>query len=285
MVTLAVISDIHSNFKALETFLAFLDRHPADGVICLGDYVTDGPFPERTLRMIRELEDRLPCYLIRGNREDYLLQNPGNRQGWKPSSNTGALYYTLTRLSREDLDFLGSLPTQRLVCIEGYPRLFLCHGTPDRVRGNVETDPGLKEEALKKLPYRYLLGGHSHHQEIYRLDGKVYLNPGSLGIAFDGVGGHAQFAFLKGDPGGWEPELHTIPYDLDGYLKAFEESGVDRMGMSLNKAVRKSLVTGVNYFYQCVQEAFKEAERIGTKDIGLVPESFWRELERKFDLP
>ena len=284
MTKLALISDIHSNFKALEAFLAFLDTKPVDGIVCLGDYVTDGPYPDRTLALIHEMQKHYPCYLMRGNREDYLLNNLDNHQGWKPSSNSGALLYTLNQLSKEDFQFLSSLPTEQNVQIEGCPDLYTCHGTPGRVRGNVETEPGLREKVLRELPGRYLLGGHSHHQELYRQGEKTYINPGSLGMAVDGVGKRAQFAVLTGDSKGWQTELFAISYDVEGYLKAFAESGVDKIGMSLNKAVRKSIVTGVNYMYECILEVMEEAKRMGLSDMNQVPETFWQELEDKFAL-
>lgn len=284
MTKIALISDIHSNYKALEAFLAFLDSHPVDAIICLGDYVTDGPYPERTIAMIREMQKHHSCYLIRGNREDYLLNNLDNHQGWKPSSNNGILLYTLHQLSNQDIEFLGSLPTERQVQIDGCPDLYICHGVPGRVRGNVETDKGLREQVLKELPSRYLLGGHSHHQELYCLGEKTYINPGSLGMAIDGVGKRAQFAVLTGDSRGWQTEFFAIPYDVEGYLKVFAESGVDKIGMSLSKAVKKSLVTGINYFYECILEVAEEAKRMGLSDLSQVPEVFWQELEDKFDL-
>ena len=284
MKKLALISDIHSNFKALEAFLDFLQSHPVDAIICLGDYVTDGPYPERTLALIHEMQKLYPCHLIRGNREDYLLNNLDNHQGWKPSSNSGALLYTLNQLSRQDIDFLGSLPSEQNIQIEGCPDLYICHGVPGRVRGNMETEPGLREQVLKELPGQYLLGGHSHHQELYRQGEKTYINPGSLGMAIDGVGKRAQFAILMGDFQGWQTEFFAIPYDVEGYLKAFAESGVDKIAMSLSKAVRKSLVTGVNYFYKCILEVSEEAKRMDLSDLSQVPETFWQELEDRFAL-
>ena len=43
MKRLALISDVHGNYKALEAFLEYIEEHPVDGIICLGDYVTDSP--------------------------------------------------------------------------------------------------------------------------------------------------------------------------------------------------------------------------------------------------
>ena len=54
----AVISDIHGNYKALEAFLSYIEEHSVDAIIGLGDYVTDSPYPQRTLSMICEMEKK-----------------------------------------------------------------------------------------------------------------------------------------------------------------------------------------------------------------------------------
>ncbi len=284
MVRYALISDIHGNYKALEAFLSYIEENPVDGILCLGDYVTDGPYPERTVAYLRKMRERYSCHMLRGNREDYLLDNVGNREGWKPSSANGTLYYTWKRLSAEDMDFLASFPTEREVIIEDCPPLYLCHGTPGRVRGNVHEEEGLKEKVMRELTYPYLLGGHSHCQEIDRLFGKAYINPGSLGFAIDGVGRHAQFAVLEGKRESWEAGFLSIPYDVEGYLRAFSESGVDQVGMTLNKAVKKSLVTGVNYFFKCIMAMEIEAQKAGVKSIPEMPQEAWDKLEERFEL-
>lgn len=280
----AVISDIHGNYKALEAFMEYLQEHPVDGVICLGDYMTDAPYTERTMALLYRLQELYPCYMLRGNREDYLLDNVDNHENWKPSSANGTLYYTSLHVTERDMEFFKSLPTERELALEGCPAMYLCHGTPGKVRGNMEVDEGLREQVMSDLPYDYLLGGHSHHQEVYVQDGKTYINPGSLGLAIDGVGRQAQFAVLTGSKDGWQAECHSIAYDIDSYLQDFALSGVEEMGMTLTKAIKKTLLTGVNYFFKCVlamQDAAKEA---GVSSFTLMPEEAWRRLEEKFKL-
>ncbi len=279
MKKLALISDIHGNYKALEAFLAWLEEHPVEGVISLGDYVTDGPYPQRTMKLLYEMREKYSCYMLRGNREEYLLGNRDNRQGWKPSSVNGILYYTLQNLTERDVAFFSSLPTERELLLEGLPCLYLCHGTPGSVRGNVHEEAGLKERVMRELPYRYLLGGHSHHQEIYAQEGKLYINPGSLGFAIDGVGRRAQFAMLTGTETQWKAECVSIPYDVDSLLKDFSLSGVDEVGMTLSKCIKKSLLTGINYFYRAILTMEEEAKRIGVKTLAEVPEEAWKRLE------
>ena len=284
MKKIAVISDIHGNFKALEAFLAYLKVHPADGIICLGDYVTDGPCPERTLEILYQMQKTDTCYMIRGNREEYLLDNIDNREGWKPSSANGTLYYTLMHMTQRDMAFFASLPSEREVRMEGCPALYICHGIPGRVRGNVYEEEGLIEKVMEKLQYSCLLGGHSHHQGIERRKGKLYVNPGSLGFAVDGVGRQARFAVLTGTEEGWEAQLLAIPYDVEGYLRAFTENGLDEIGMTLNKAVKKSIVTGENYFFKCIQAMEEAAGEAGAASIADMPETEWKKLEERFGL-
>ena len=284
MVKYALISDIHGNYKALEAFLTYIEENPVDGIIALGDYVTDGPYPERTIKYLQEMCEKYTCYFLRGNREEYLLNNTDNKEGWKPSSANGTLYYTFRRLTEADRAFLASFPTEREAAMEGCLPLYLCHGVPGKVRGNVQEEPGLKERVMRELPYDYLLGGHSHHQEKDVLYGKIYINPGSLGFAVDNVGRHAQFAILTGSQDRWEAEFKSVSYDVEGYLRAFAESGVDELGMTLNKAVKKSLVTGVNYFYKCIVAMDEEAKKAGAQSLGEMPEEAWRRLEERFGL-
>ena len=53
---LAVISDLHGNYYALSEVMEFLRRQQIDGIIGLGDFVTDGPFPQRMMGVLREMQ-------------------------------------------------------------------------------------------------------------------------------------------------------------------------------------------------------------------------------------
>lgn len=281
---LAVISDIHANYKALETFVKYIEDDKPDGIIMLGDYLTDGPYPERTLEMLRKLMDKYTCYMVRGNREEYLIQNFHSPQGWKPSSPTGALYYTARNITPEDIAFFEDLPISKKIQIEDYPVLTICHGTPDNSRGNFLEDEEIRENCMKALETEYMLGGHSHNQEIDMRYEKTYINPGALGLAIDGIGRRAPFAMLYGEEQNgkkiWRPELFSIPYDVDSYLKDFSECGLDEWGKVLTRAVKKTILTGVNYFYFCVVEAWKLCGKTPSE----TPEDIWDKAAEKLEV-
>lgn len=276
----AVISDIHGNYKALEAFLSYIQSHPVEAIIGLGDYVTDSPYPERTLSMLYEMEKQYPCYLIRGNREEYLLDNRRQDQGWHICSPNGALYYTYQHVQETDLDWMEAMPSEKVIRLGDCPALTLCHGAPGMIRGNFEFDRALKEQSMKALETRYLLGGHTHHQEVDVLYGKTYLNPGSLGLPIDEQGRHAQFAVMEGDAQGWKIERKTIDYDVDGFLRDFRESGIEEYGLYLTRAIEKTLVTGHNYFYYAVCEACK----ISRKALPDTREEVWQQVAKRLEL-
>ena len=199
---LAVISDLHGNYYALAKVLAFLRSQEIDGIIGLGDFVTDGPFPQRMMRVLREMQEEFPCGL--------------------------------------------------------HPELLLSH--------------------LENLDAAILLGGHSHKQEQREYAEKTYLNPGSLGLALDGVGGHAHFAILTLENSTWQIECFQIPYDLEGYLAEFDRAGLETHGSVLARSLKRTLTCGVNYFYLTVKRVRELADALALTDLD---EEVWKKAEQE----
>lgn len=69
----AVLSDIHSNYAALRAVIADAESRQPDYWLFLGDYVTDCPYPHRTVEFLRDFSQTHSCLMIRGNREDYMI--------------------------------------------------------------------------------------------------------------------------------------------------------------------------------------------------------------------
>ena len=101
------------------------------------------------------------------------------------------------------------------------------------LRGNFGLHPELLLSHLENLDAAILLGGHSHKQEQREYAEKTYLNPGSLGLALDGVGGHAHFAILTLENSTWQIECFQIPYDLEATSPNSTAPGWKRMAVSL----------------------------------------------------
>ena len=75
-------------------------------------------------------------------------------------------------------------------------------------------------------------------------------------------------------------KLMSIPYDVKSFLQDFRGSGLDQTALILNRAVKKTLVTGVNYFYLSILEVQRET------GLGLsqIPESAWEKVAERLEL-
>ena len=131
---LAVLSDIHSNFHAFSACLKRAEELKVDGFILLGDYISDCANPRDTLELIYKLRKDYPCWLIKGNREEYVLNNRVNPQGWSYGSSTGSLLYTYECLQDKDFEFLDSLPITDVINPNGKCDIRICHGSPTASR-------------------------------------------------------------------------------------------------------------------------------------------------------
>lgn len=280
-VRLAVFSDIHSNEPALRACLAYADHVGTDGYVFLGDHVSDCPDPERTLELMREAARRKKTWFLRGNREDYLLDYVRSGAGtWKPGNASGSLYYTLKRLSKEDLEFLGRMPLNLPLEFEGCPRIRACHATP--TNNYVLLYPGAEalESILRTMDENTLLTGHSHFQYRYESRGRQAINPGAVGMPSHGQKG-AQFAMVTCLGGRWSARLLNIEYDREALLKRFEESGLADMGGVYTRAVMRTFREGGNWQGELSLTARKLSQARGERAVS---DQTWEDAGRMLGL-
>lgn len=76
---IAVLSDIHGNGIAPQACMEYLKKHPVDAYCFLGDYVGEFPGIRRVMDTLYELQENFPCYMLRGNKEGYMLSGMGKR--------------------------------------------------------------------------------------------------------------------------------------------------------------------------------------------------------------
>ena len=221
---IAVLSDIHGNARALKACLGHARDRGAQGYVFLGDYISDGAYPQRTMEQVYDCAARFDCRFIRGNREEYMLDyRAGKISGWQDGSSTGSLLYTYENLTARDLDWFQSLEIAGRESFSGAPPLFYCHGSPWAVGGRLEQgDPAVKEK-LGDLPEKYILCGHTHRlgswfSGLFERGCQQVVRAGSVGFPLS-TPGKAQMLFLhsvEGDMPRWRPEYALVPYDLEG---------------------------------------------------------------------
>lgn len=284
---LAVFSDIHANHIALQTCFDYCVAKGITRFIFLGDYVTDCPFPQKTMELLTTIRQYFHCHFIRGNREQYLLDyRKGGEKGWKNGSASGALLYTYENLTVRDLNFFDTLPYYMEVREEGVPALEICHGSPGNVSELMFRDKRNTRSILSRLKTEYLLHGHNHIQEAYEYRDKHCWNPGSIGIPW-GHDGKTQFMILHGSPSEWEYEHVVLEYDREALFKEFEESGIMERAPAWCAVTMHTLRTGIDLNETILLRAMQLCkEERGEAKWPDIPEIYWAFAlrERRIDL-
>ncbi len=170
MTRIAVISDVHGDVHALQTALRWIDKLGCDQVLCAGDLVDYGLFPDETLDLLQKRA--IPC--IRGNHDRWAVHIGSSgrltdRSGWS--------------LLKRSLRFLASLPLSWEETIDG-ARLAMHHASPGSDMAGIlpaETAGSELRRALDKAEADILIVGHTHVAcRLPAPGGGIVVNPGSL---------------------------------------------------------------------------------------------------------
>lgn len=280
---LAIIGDIHSNHIALETCIRHaLDRN-VDEFLFIGDYISDCPYPQKTMKIIYEMKEKYHCYFIRGNREDYMLNHRNHpEEKWTYSSASGNLLYTYENLTKKDLDFYESMDIQGIYIKSGYPAFRYCHGSLTSSNELLLPENGKLENIMSNLDVDLLISGHTHIQKTIICGTKKLIHPGSVGIPWY-YDGKTQYMILHGTEKGWEEEFFQLDYDVQAVKEEFKNSGIMEKAFYWSKLNIHALDTGDDYTTPCLQLAMKLCEESeGNVKWPDIPEKYWEMAYREF---
>jgi putative phosphoesterase len=192
---LGLISDIHGDPVALELAWSHLTVMGADRIVCAGDLVGYGPFPDRVVSFMRERQ----VSSVRGNHDRWALERgPGGRDefgGGTPGSDT--------------LDYLRELPFDLVVEYEKTIGVIV-HGSP---RSDMEfvTRQSHPRKVLRQylldLECELLVVGHTHQPMWFRCADGMVVNPGSV-VSAARIDSSRTFALV--DLGTLEVTFHDV---------------------------------------------------------------------------
>lgn len=280
---IAVIGDIHSNYVGLEKCIEHALSQKPDEFLFLGDYISDCPYPQKTMRIIYEMNKNYICSLIRGNREDYMLnhrKNPDER--WTYSSASGSLLYTYENLTEKDFSFFESMDMKGYYEKEGYQPFRYCHGSLTRSNEILEPEGENTAELMKNLDVDLLVSGHVHFQEDRTYGEKKLLHPGAVGVSWN-FEGKTQYMMLHGNGSGWEAVFFQLDYDVEKIVKDFETSGLNEKAPSWSKITIHTLRTGMDHNLDCLNRATELCKKEkGNACWPDIPEKYWQQALREF---
>lgn len=275
---IAVLSDIHGNYVALQKCLVYAVNAGADAFIFLGDYLGELAYPQRTMDLLYELKEKYSCFFIKGNKEDYWINYEKGPKEWKEfDSTTGSLYYTYQNLREKDLQFFKALSFRRELAFDGLPPMTICHGSPRKVNEKMLPDNENTFLMMEENSSDYILCGHTHIQGKIERNGKIVLNAGAVGVSLHS-NGRAQFMILKGRQDKWDYEFVSLEYNVEDVIADLHLSGLSKKAPCWCSVSENLLRTGeISHGAVLARAMALCKEQYGECSWPNVPEACWEQ--------
>lgn len=153
----AIISDIHGNLAALQRVLARINELECDRIICLGDVVGYGPFPNECCDIIQKHAN----ICIIGN-HDHAAVGATSTEYFNKFAKS-ALFWTSHELTPDNKNFLKALPE-----IASEEDLLFVHASPvEPLQWNYILSLYDAEDNFKAFEQQSCFIGHSHVPVIF----------------------------------------------------------------------------------------------------------------------
>jgi predicted phosphodiesterase len=226
-----VLSDVHSNWEALEAVLSYLEKVKYDKIVFLGDFVGYGANPNECVALLKEIVE----YAVLGN-HDLAVFNPEEARYFNPYARE-AIHWTRLVLGRDNINYLSRLP----LSLEIEKGILMVHSTPvkpERWEYLLSVNDALTQ--FMKFEGKIALFGHSHipgaflmsnngievvveRKLIIRENHRYLINPGSVGQPRD-MDPRASFGLLDTDAGIFE--WHRVEYDIHKAQEKIVKAGL-----------------------------------------------------------
>lgn len=244
---LAVLSDIHGNLAALEAVLADLEAAGgADLTWILGDLVAFGPEPRGCLAAIRALPEET-TRVIQGNTDRYVT-TWARPHAERPTAENWQDYITMMverdanfawtsrQLSGEEAEYLLKLGTDLTEKVDGYGQIVGFHAGPgdDEMVLLPYTHDDVILDALLDREGRLAFGGHTHKPMDRDMETWRFVNPGSVGLPFDGDE-RASYALVTIEGDTVTVDIRRVAYDVNATVAALEAGDNPSSGWAIER--------------------------------------------------
>ncbi len=215
-----LISDIHGNLEALKEVLMIENW---DYIYCMGDIVDYGPSPQECVDIIRE-----KGITVKGNHDNAVATGMDCGCSYEIKELSQEVRkYTVDSMSPKNIEYLASLPVS-----VGKKGTYITHASRDDLFGYLK--PNTPEEEFNvfdDLEEDTVLLGHTHIPMDREINGRRYINPGSLGQPRDGDT-RAAYGILEDG----ELYLRRTEYDMDTVLRKMESADLPSRAMRILRA-------------------------------------------------
>jgi len=228
---LAVISDIHGNLEALKKALSTIEDRKVESIICLGDLVGYGPFPNEVIELIRKRN----ILSILGNYDAAVLEEKFNYIR-DTEVNKFCMPWAAKQLKDDNRSYLKSLP-KNIVLEFASKKIRFVHGSTRKVNEYLLEGSKNAEGVMKELKEDILVCAHTHIPYVKNYGAKMLLNDGSIGKPKIGRpnGTYMEIDISKGNI---DTEIVEFEYD-------YEKTATDMEKKNIPSACVKNIRTGI----------------------------------------
>ena len=220
---IAVVTDIHGNWTALEAVLADLAEMSPDLILHGGDLVDGGSSPVAVADCVRDLE----WLGVLGN-GDEMLARPESLDEF--ASGIESARVVMGGGSGDGGGHRAALGDERIKWLGAMPRLLerspigLVHASPE----SVWRAPGRRraiaswQSVYGSVGQPVVVYGHLHRPFVRRLAGSmIVVNAGSVGLPYDGDP-RASYVLLDER----EVSIRRVEYEVESEIRAMEDCGM-----------------------------------------------------------
>lgn len=217
---IAIFSDIHSNFQALEAVLSDMRELRVSRTICLGDIVGYAAQPRECVEIVQTME----CLVLKGNQDSAVVEQR-DRVSMRDLARTG-VEFSCQQLPVFHREYLNNLPLTMTVGDCQFVHASL-HQPEDWIYLNrfehIRDHFAAQTEAV-------CFCGHTHVQGVWQLkendlllaldgegrvalprEGKILINAGSVGQPRDK---RPEACYALFEPAERTVEFRRVPYDI-----------------------------------------------------------------------
>ncbi len=175
---LAAFGDIHANLAALDAVLGDIAAAGITRAIVTGDIVLRGLEPEKCVKRVRKTG--WPC--VEGNTDRRVVGKKVKPKTDVRDMRPGTRTWTKTMLSQQSIEWLDSLPAVVEAHL-GPHRVVAVHGDQTVPPGLVDHDASEHDivAIMDALGADVLITAHTHVPMVRWVEGRLVVNPGSLG--------------------------------------------------------------------------------------------------------
>jgi len=227
MPNVACISDIHGNLLALKAVLADIRSIGGDLILCAGDLVGYGPFPNEVIDEIKSQN----IQTVIGNYDEAVgfklpvcgchIDDPVQKR-----YSDHALKWAIDHTSAQSREYLRSLPEQLSLDVSG-KKLLIVHASADSLNEYIyATDEERIADLLVGIEEDFYVYGHTHFPYIKKRADKLIVNAGSVGRPKQGDT-RASYALLEINPKSVHACIRKVAYDVEQTANDIIAKGLD----------------------------------------------------------